>query len=98
MNYFIDIDDTIFELIVKTDYHTAIGIPEAIAKVNALYDEGHKIVLWTGRGSTTGRDWRALTEEQLKHNGVKYHELRLDKPAFDVFVDDKAINAKDWLK
>jgi hypothetical protein len=98
MNYFIDIDDTIFELVVKDDYHTAIGMPDAIAKVNSLYEEGHTIVLWTARGAVTGKDWRILTEEQLKYAGVKYHELRLDKPAFDVFIDDKAINARDWLK
>jgi hypothetical protein len=37
-----------------------------------------------------------MTKEQLKQWGVKYHELWLDKPLFDVLVDDKAINAEDW--
>lgn len=98
MNYFIDIDDTILELVIKTDYTTAIAIPEAVAKVNQLYDEGHKIVLWTARGTVTGRDWRSLTEQQLSQAGAKYHELRFGKPAYDVFIDDKAINAREWLK
>lgn len=97
MNYFIDIDDTIFELINKKDYTSAVAIPEAIEKVNSLYDEGHTIVLWTARGTVTGRDHRALTEEQLSYFGVKYHELRFGKPAFDVFIDDKAINVREWL-
>ena len=97
MNYFIDIDDTIFELINKKDYTSAVAIPKAIEKVNSLYDEGHNIVLWTARGTVTGRDHRALTEEQLSYFGVKYHELRFGKPAFDVFIDDKAINAREWL-
>lgn len=98
MNYFIDIDDTIFELVVKTDYASAVPIPEAVAKVNRLYEEGHRIVLWTARGTVTGKDWRELTEDQLNFAGVKYHELRFGKPAFDVFIDDKAINAREWLK
>jgi hypothetical protein len=98
MNYFIDIDDTILELIVKTDYCTAIAIPEAIAKVNSLYEEGHHIVLWTARGTVTGRDLSQLTKLQLERYGVKYHELRFGKPAYDVFIDDKAINAREWLK
>ena len=97
MNYFIDIDDTLLELVNKEDYYTAIAIPRAIEKVNALYEEGHRIVLWTARGTVTGRNWRPLTEHQLSQNGVKYHELRFGKPAFDVFIDDKAINAKTWL-
>ena len=97
MNYYIDIDDTIFELVNKQDYKSAVSIPAAIEKVNSLYEEGHTIVLWTARGTVTGRDWRDLTEEQLSYYGVKYHELRFGKPAFDVFIDDKAINAKEWL-
>lgn len=98
MRYFIDIDDTILELINKQDYTSALGIPEAIAKVNSLYDEGHTIVLWTARGTVTGKDWSELTKSQLLQYGVKHHELRFGKPAYDVFIDDKAINAREWLK
>lgn len=98
MRYFIDIDDTILELINKQDYASAVGIPEAIAKVNSLYDEGHTIILWTARGTVTGKDWSELTKSQLLYYGVKHHELRFGKPAYDVFIDDKAINAREWLK
>ena len=98
MRYFIDIDDTILELSNKQDYATVVGIPEAIAKVNSLYDEGHTIILWTARGTVTGKDWSELTKSQLLYYGVKHHELRFGKPAYDVFIDDKAINAREWLK
>ena len=37
-----------------------------------------------------------LTKEQLNKWGAKHHELRLDKPFYDVFIDDKNINVKDW--
>ena len=58
--------------------------------------DGHVIVYWTARGSVTGIDWRDITESQLKDWGVKYHELRFGKPSFDLLIDDKALNARDW--
>ena len=33
-----------------------------------------------------------IVVEILKNWGVKYHELRLQKPAYDILIDDKAIN------
>lgn len=97
MIYYIDIDDTICTLGVPMDYHTAIVIPEAVEKINALFDAGHQINFWTARGTVTGRDWRKLTENQLKNWGIKYHNLFFGKPAFDIFIDDKNINSRDWL-
>jgi hypothetical protein len=96
MRYAIDIDDTL----AKTngnDYPKSVPIPKAIAKVNKLYDEGHTIIIFTGRGSVSGRDWRALTVSQLFRWGVKYHVLNMTKPPFDFIIDDKAINTKDWM-
>jgi hypothetical protein len=49
------------------------------------------IILWTSRGTVTQIDWREHTEKQLKDLGVKYHELRLKKPMYDFWVDDKAV-------
>lgn len=97
MIYYIDIDDTICKSGSPSDYSTAVPIDKAIKKVNDLYDSGHEIVFWTARGSGTGIDWREVTESQLKEWGVKYHKLLLGKPVYDFFIDDKNINAKDWL-
>jgi dTDP-glucose 4,6-dehydratase len=79
------------------DYSTAVVIPEAVEKINALYEAGHEINFWTARGTVTGRDWRLLTESQLKDWGIKYHNLFFGKPSYDFFIDDKNINSRDWL-
>ena len=71
-------------------YHKARPIQENIDKLNKKYDNGDTIILWTSRGGTTGIDWRDLTEKQLEVFGVKYHKLRLDKPYYDRFIDDKS--------
>ena len=92
----VDIDETLCHS-PGDDYAHSVPAGTAIAKVNALYAEGHIIKLFTGRGSADGYDWRAFTEKQLVRWGVKYHELILGKPHADLFIDDKALNAADWL-
>jgi hypothetical protein len=93
--YCFDIDGT---LCSNTDggYPDAKPFTDRIAVVNALYDAGHKIKLFTARGSTTSIDWRDLTEQQMRTWGVKYHELILGKPEADIFIDDKAYNSESW--
>lgn len=96
MIYYIDIDDTICKSPNTLEYDKARPILKAIREVNRLYDEGHTIVFWTSRGTLSGIDWREITESQFKVWGVKYHELRFDKPLWDLFIDDKNINSNDW--
>jgi len=67
-----------------------------IAQVNALYDAGCRILLLTARGTTTGTNWRNLTEEQLKSWGVQYHELQFGKPEADYYIDDKSMSLEEW--
>ncbi len=96
MIYCFDIDGT---LCTNTDgaYERAKPFPNVIDQVNALYDAGNHIVLYTARGSTTGIDWRELTGNQLRLWEVKYHKLIFGKPSADVYVDDKAINLQQWM-
>ncbi len=96
MTYCFDIDGT---LCTNTEgaYEDAAGFPDVIERVNALYDAGHRIILCTARGSKTGIDWRKVTEQQMQRWGVRYHELWFGKPTADVYVDDKAVNIKDWM-
>lgn len=96
MIIYIDIDDTICTLRSPMDYASAEPLIVGIEKANALYDEGHTIVYWTARGTGSGKDWRKLTESQLKKWRVKYHELRFGKPLYDLFIDDKNMNSKEW--
>ena len=79
-----------------TNYGVAIPRRQNITKINALYDSGHHIIIFTGRGTVSGIDWRAVTEQQFKGWGLRYHELVFGKPAFDVFIDDHAWNVKDF--
>ena len=87
----VDIDETIATYSGERIYEQAIPIQKNIDKINKLYDEGNKIIYWTARGSSTSpNNWRNLTEKQLKEWGCKYHELRLDKPHYDLIIDDKS--------
>lgn len=96
MVIYIDIDETICHSPDVPDYTTSHPIVENIQKANELYDEGHTIVYWTARGAKTGIDWRDHTENQFREWGVKYHELKLNKPYYDLFIDDRNINTQHW--
>ena len=79
-------------------YEKAKPYPKAIAKINRLHGLKHKIILWTARGTTTKKDWRELTEKQLKEWKVDYDELRFGKPHYDWYICDKAFTAKEFFK
>jgi len=96
MIIYIDIDKTICKSPKNGDYSKSSPIKTNIKKVNKLYEEGNTIVFWTSRGVLTGINWQEVTKNQLKYWGVKYTKLKFNKPYYDVFIDDKAINVKDW--
>ena len=95
--YCFDIDGTICTN-TYGEYASAQPFPDFIARINTLYESGNRIKMFTARGSTTGIDWRELTESQLRTWGVKHHELLLGKPEADVYIDDKAMNPQQWLE
>ena len=89
MIIYVDIDNTI----CKTDgcnYTEAIPIKERIDKVNQWYDDGHTIVYWTARGTGSGINCTLQTYEQLIKWNCKYHKLKMGKPVYDVFIEDKS--------
>ena len=45
----------------------------------------------------SGLNWEDLTSKQLKEWNVKYHDVKFKKPLFDLFIDDKVMNSKDWV-
>ena len=91
---FVDIDNTLCNT-PGTNYAAATPWRDRIAVVNRLFDEGHQVVIWTARGALNGVTpaLRELTAAQLKLWGVRHHELRLDKPYFDLLVDDRALTS-----
>ena len=95
--YVVDIDNTICQT-VGSDYANSIPIYDRINKINDLYDQGHKVVYWTARGGNSGIDWTDKTHSQLAAWGCKYDEIKMNKPSYDVWIDDKAINALDYFK
>jgi len=97
MIIYVDIDHTICNVDNLLDYTDAIPWQDNIDKVNQLYDDGHKIVYWTARGTGTGLDWRETTEKQFEEWGVKYHKLILKKPLYNVFIDDRNINTSEFF-
>ena len=98
MRWCFDLDNTLVNT-KGSDYENSAPIPEAIAKVRGYKDRGDHIIIMTARGSGSKVDWRDFTEKQLNKFGIPYDQLIVGlKPGgVDVFVDDKAINALDWL-
>lgn len=96
MIYYCDVDGTICTN-TEGDYHYAAPFPDRIQHMNRLYDEGHEIHYWTARGSSSGKDWTDLTHRQLKDWGCKYTSLKLGKPSYDAWIDDKAFSPDDFF-
>ncbi len=89
--FVVDVDGVVATLTPDNDYTLAKPLGAAIAAVNRLHDAGHRIVMFTARGSTTGIDWEDFTRAQLTAWGLKFHELRLGKPAGTYYVDDRLL-------
>jgi len=91
-----DLDGTLCSL-TNGVYENAVPFSERISHVNELRLRGNRILIFTARGTTTGKDLRALTEMQLRDWGVSYDELLFGKPHFDLLVDDKAVSEFDYF-
>ena len=72
MNYVFDIDGTLCTN-TQGDYSKAKPFVKRIQKINELFDQGNRIILFTARGMGTNDNnveiakskWEALTKEQL---------------------------------
>ena len=94
----VDIDGTICEQVGDPGKSSdAQGLENAkpftkrIEYLNLLYDEGHYIHYWSSRGCWTGVDLLERTRKQLDSWGVKYNDVAVFKPFYDVWIDDKAV-------
>jgi len=113
--FVIDIDDTIsyisqYELNSNkiADYQNSIPIKPVIDKINKLYNQGHKIILFTSRGMRTFKGdikkiieyHKPILEKWLKKYNVKYHELYFGKPwGKNVrYVDDKNLTINQFIE
>lgn len=99
----VDIDDTI-SFTYNRDFDNSVPNQQVIDKINKLYDDGWKIILFTARGGKSCKTleqkeakYRELTERWLKRHNVKYNELMFGKPNADYYVDDKNISIDEFL-
>jgi histidinol phosphatase-like enzyme len=101
----VDLDDTLcfrpkeVEHLGADKYKHCKPILGNIEYVNALYDNGHTIVIYTARGMFTynfdvSKIYSNLYTPTLAHLdewGVKFHQLIMGKYPYDYLLDDKAI-------
>ena len=90
--FVVDIDGVVASLVPGNDYAKAEPLTATIAAINRLHARGHRIVMFTARGSATGLDWTNVTRAQLDLWGLRYHELRFGKPAADFYIDDRLLS------
>ena len=84
---------------VKQDYSEALPNHAAIEALNALYDQGHTIIIHTARfmGRCNSNPFEVykkgyeFTLKQLGGWGVKFHELHMGKPRYDLVIDDRSL-------
>jgi len=98
MIIYVDIDETICYYEGDRDYKLALPCESRIKKINKLHDDGNVIIYWTARGTLSQINWFQVTINQLNKWGCKYNELRMGKPAYDLFIDDKNINSDAFFE
>lgn len=95
--YCFDLDGT---LCTNTEgaYESAKPFFDRIELVNGLFDQGNTIIIFTARGTLTGKDWTHLSQVQLSEWGVKYHEFHVGKPFAHVYVDDRGVSDSEFFQ
>ena len=101
--FVIDIDDTICTTINR-DFENSIPHTKVINKINSLYDNGWKIILFTARGAKSchtleerKQKYEELTSKWLQKNNVHYTSLLFGKENADFYVDDKSMSIEEFL-
>ena len=104
--YIVDIDGTICTHVLDGKYENAKPIQTRIGRINQLFFEGHKIIYWTSRGMgrfnndahKANEVFFDLTYKQLVEWGARFTILKLGKPSYDCWLDDKATNSEVFFE
>ena len=75
-------------------FRTSKPFPQRIEYLNSLHEEGHYLHYWTARGCWDGNDTLDETRTQLDSWGVKYNDVAVFKPFYDIWIDDKAVGVR----
>lgn len=92
MRFLIDIDGTLVTQQKPGDYEKAVPLKGAVETVNALFDAGHQIVLFTSRNFKYMRQ----THSSLREFGFRFHYICFGKPHGDIIIDDRAVKFTTW--
>ena len=102
-----DIDNTICKT-VGISYSSAKPKKEIIKIINQLYLNNYYIKIFTGRymgrnnenSNYVKKKYYLKTKKQLESWNLKFHELIMGKPSYDLHFDDKTFNSlgKDFIK
>lgn len=101
-HFCLDVDNTITLWDDNRDYENFKPDQQMVDMINALYDDGHHITLFTARGMKSVGPGRIAAEivpslvKNLEKIGLKYHELMTHKPLYDWLIDDKTMNPQEF--
>jgi hypothetical protein len=92
--YVFDLDGTICE--EKRTFERCLAKPNTnvIKIINELFLNNNAIIIYTARGWSEFE----MTKRWLEDNNVKYNLLMCGKIIYDHWIDDRAINIKDFIK
>jgi len=82
MKIAVDFDDTITMINEKV-----------IDKIKLLKKEGHEVFIFTARPERL----RSITAEILAKHGLSDIDIEMDKPAYDVIVDEDSLDVAGFL-
>lgn len=101
-----DIDNVICKT-KKSDYTNSKPIKKVISTINLLHKKNHYIKIFTSRymgrnnqnSIKVNKTYYKKTLKTLQNWGLKFDELIMGKPSYDIFVDDKNFSfKKNWIK
>ena len=92
MRLVIDIDGVIAKTRKDFDFENSEVMENATESVNKFFNEGHFIIFHTARP----RCDYTKTVMWLIEKGFKFHQLVMDKPLGDVYIDDRAFHFENW--
>lgn len=92
MQIILDLDGTICTEEKTYSRSLAKPIEGSIESINALYEAGHTIIIYSAR---TWMEYE-MTIDWLKRHNVKFHQLIMGKPIGDIWIDDRALRFTNW--
>lgn len=101
----IDLDGTICHIKNSDQHYKDVEpLPGAVDYLNKLKSEGHYIIINTARNMLTYQDsigkiianQAPIVIDWLKKYNIPYDELLFGKPFADYYIDDKAVEFKNW--